>query len=237
MSEYKNQFFGHILVADDSLINQEVINMQLKKLGVSFEIVSNGKQAIDILLTSPITSIVITDLNMPFVDGFKLTKFIRSKEYLNEIIIIGLTAELSYLSSDIINEHGFDCIIKKPCSLKELKILLSQNSDIEIHKPNWLLNFPKSSWEQIITIFNTSMTNDLINLRKQKDFEKIKNTIHKIKGCAAIIGWHELVVNCKIDSNTSNVKLKKQALNIQCLITNEIKNLYHWTRRNEKQRP
>jgi len=80
-----------ILVADDSSSIRKFVSFALTMKG--FEIIScaDGMEALEKLPTERI-NLVITDLNMPNLDGFELIKAIRSNEELKEIPIIILSS-------------------------------------------------------------------------------------------------------------------------------------------------
>jgi len=80
-----------ILVADDSPSIRKFVSFALTMKG--FEIIScaDGMEALEKLPTERI-NLVITDLNMPNLDGFELIKAIRSNEELKEIPIIILSS-------------------------------------------------------------------------------------------------------------------------------------------------
>lgn len=79
-----------ILVADDSAVARSVIELGLKALGVSFIITKTGKEAWDRLNDIAIETakegktvrdriaLVLTDLEMPEMDGFTLTRHVKS---------------------------------------------------------------------------------------------------------------------------------------------------------------
>jgi two-component system chemotaxis response regulator CheY len=80
-----------ILFADDSPSIRKFAGLSLAVKGYEIISVSDGMEALGKLLFEPI-NLVITDLNMPNVDGFKLIKAIRGNEKLKEIPIIILSS-------------------------------------------------------------------------------------------------------------------------------------------------
>ncbi len=93
-----------ILVADDSPTIRKFVSISLKVKGFEIIQVSDGMEALEILPTEQI-DLVITDLNMPNIDGFELIRTIRSNEDYKEIPII----ILSSLSSSEEIEKGIQC--------------------------------------------------------------------------------------------------------------------------------
>ena len=67
-----------MLVAEDNYINQQVIAEQLSRLGYRAEIVSNGREALALWRRGGFGAL-LTDLQMPEMDGYELTASIRPK--------------------------------------------------------------------------------------------------------------------------------------------------------------
>ena len=80
-----------ILVADDSPSIRKFVSFALAMKGFEIISVSDGMEALEKLPTGKI-SLVITDLNMPNLDGFELIKAIRNNEEMKNIPIIILSS-------------------------------------------------------------------------------------------------------------------------------------------------
>lgn len=93
-----------ILVADDSPTIRKFVSISLKVKGYEIIQVADGMQALEVLPSEQI-DLVITDLNMPNIDGFELIKTIRSNEDYKELPII----ILSSLSANEDIEKGIQC--------------------------------------------------------------------------------------------------------------------------------
>ncbi len=77
-----------ILVVDDSPTIRKFISIALKIKGYEIISASDGMEALELLPNDKI-DLVITDLNMPNIDGFNLIERIRSNEnFLNTPIIV-----------------------------------------------------------------------------------------------------------------------------------------------------
>jgi PAS domain S-box-containing protein len=112
-----------ILVAEDNTVNQIVITSQLEAIGYASTIVNNGEEALS-LLKSGDYALLLSDLQMPVLDGYALTKAIRSSEAGSggvRLPIVALSANA--ISGTIENclEVGMDDCLSKPISLAELK--------------------------------------------------------------------------------------------------------------------
>ena len=101
-----------VLVAEDVALNQLLIKMILSDFGFEHDVVNNGKIAIEKLQTNTY-DIVLMDLQMPEMNGFEATEYIR-KTMKYTIPIIALTADV--MSVDVVKckEFGMDDYISKP---------------------------------------------------------------------------------------------------------------------------
>ena len=110
---------GHgyfILGADDSTVARTQLKSTLDKLGIHHAIVNNGKKALDLLrkwadeadkgVASPVSErvlMVISDIEMPEMDGYTLTTSIRKDERLKDLFVI-LNSSLSGGFNDKLTE-------------------------------------------------------------------------------------------------------------------------------------
>lgn len=102
----------NILVAEDNLINQKVVMNTLKKQGAKITIVNNGQEAIQHVKRESY-DIILMDLQMPEVDGYKATNYIR--HVLNDSVpIIAMTADALKGEEDKCNDAGMSGYISKP---------------------------------------------------------------------------------------------------------------------------
>lgn len=216
---------GTILVAEDNSLNQYVISMQLKELGVDFHIVNNGREALEYLNDHPTTSLVITDLHMPIMTGYELSKIIRKTSELKGIFVIGVTAEDSRLVNKAASESGIDKILFKPYGIKALKSVLFET--VKQNK-SWLLNFPLAQRQSIAVHFISSMANDSSMLENSKTDDEIHSAIHSLKGAAGTIGLHELTELC-LQYEKASVKDKSDIIkSILSLVRVEVSLVKSW---------
>lgn len=101
-----------VLVAEDVALNQLLIKSILNDFGFELEVVANGKIAIEKLQTNTY-DIILMDLNMPEMNGFETTEYIRNTMK-SKIPIIALTADVTITDLAKCKESGMDDYISKP---------------------------------------------------------------------------------------------------------------------------
>lgn len=112
-----------LLVAEDNETNQEVIRQQLAMLGYAADIVGDGMEAFECWLTGQY-KVVISDLHMPKMDGYRLTTAIREQEHkagASRTVVLALTANALKGEADHCMAIGMDEYLSKPVPLFELK--------------------------------------------------------------------------------------------------------------------
>ncbi len=107
-----------ILVADDSRVNQRVLELMLTRLNLEAQLVGDGEAAIE-CITSGTIELVFMDLEMPRLDGLEATRRLRAVGY-TDLYIIALTA-YSYGSHRVDCEAaGMNDYLAKPLRHKDL---------------------------------------------------------------------------------------------------------------------
>ena len=113
-----------LLVAEDNEINQHVITAQLKLLGFKAEVVGNGRDALVQWRTGRF-ALLLTDLQMPEMDGYDLTAIVRSEEGARaRTPIVALTANALKEESNRCKAAGMDDYLTKPVPLATLEAML-----------------------------------------------------------------------------------------------------------------
>ncbi|UJP02573.1 MAG: ATP-binding protein, partial [Nitrosomonas sp.] len=115
-----------ILVAEDNDINQKVIRQQLNLLGYAADIANDGREALKRLQNCNY-ALLLTDLHMPEMDGFELTKEIRSQDSAwQHMPIVALTANALKGEREHCLNAGMDDYLSKPVQLDDLRRILEQ---------------------------------------------------------------------------------------------------------------
>ena len=108
----------NILVAEDNLINQQVILFILQKLGYEPTMVENGREALN-AMSKDWYDIILMDLQMPEMDGLEATRAIRESSS-RQPVIIALTANTMQGDEEECLKAGMNDYIGKPVNLEEL---------------------------------------------------------------------------------------------------------------------
>ena len=106
-----------ILLAEDVEENQLLIRLYLKDRPVDLTIASTGREAVEAFSEGPDFDLVLMDIQMPEMDGYEATRFIRSMEALSgrpSVPILALTAHALQKESMLIMEAGCDAHLTKP---------------------------------------------------------------------------------------------------------------------------
>ena len=111
----------HILVVDDAEVNLLMIKMIFKKHKISFDTAANGKEALEFIGNNRY-DMVLTDIQMPEIDGLELTKRIRANADHKKATtpIIAITGQITPESHDLYLSSGLNDYIIKPYSEREL---------------------------------------------------------------------------------------------------------------------
>lgn len=106
-----------ILIAEDNEVNQLVFSQILLDSGYSFEIVGDGRQAVDTSLRKP-PRLILMDVSMPELNGLEATAMIRKREEGSGLHtpIIGVTAHALKGDREKCIASGMDDYMSKPIS-------------------------------------------------------------------------------------------------------------------------
>jgi CheY-like chemotaxis protein len=103
-----------ILVVDDSASMLLFYRNILAELNAKVTTAENGKQALDHLSGNQTFDLIITDINMPIMDGVALTREIRSDPYSADIPIIMVTNESESSQATLAKKIGVNGFVIKP---------------------------------------------------------------------------------------------------------------------------
>ena len=201
-----------ILVAEDMELNQLLMKTLLDDFGFECEIAANGKIAVDKLKEKKF-DIILMDLQMPEMNGFEATEYIR-KVMKSDIPIIALTADVTTVDVQKCKEVGMNDYISKPVderllysklinTIKKPVLIIEKKIEGNIRTEklkyvdmSYLLKLTKSNpklMTDMITVY-LKQTPPLISTMKKsfldKDWDLLQATIHKMLPSFTIMGMN-----------------------------------------------
>ena len=116
-----------ILLAEDDEDNRDLVSFILRRsqLDVKLIIAENGEQAIELAMTNK-PDLILMDLQMPVLDGWKAIPKLKADERTKDIPIIALTAQTSPADKARVLELGCSAHISKPMEAEELMTTIKQ---------------------------------------------------------------------------------------------------------------
>jgi PAS domain S-box-containing protein len=198
-----------ILVVEDIQLNQLLMRTLLDDFGFECDIAGNGKIAIEKLETKSY-DVILMDLQMPEMNGFECTEYIRNKMN-SKIPIIALTADVTTVDLAKCKVVGMNDYIAKPVDERLLhskilmvlrKPVLKEIKEGEIDQKEKCINLdylirrtksdPKLMME-MITLFlgqTTILIGAMTQSLQDKDWQTLQATIHKLIPSFSIVGIH-----------------------------------------------
>lgn len=114
-----------IMVVDDFDVIRELVSLILRKEGHEVLESRNGREALDLLSDNKI-DMLITDLNMPEMDGIELVKTVRSRPGLGFVPIVMISSEILEARKQKAYEAGINDWVPKPFIAKQLRNVLTK---------------------------------------------------------------------------------------------------------------
>jgi chemosensory pili system protein ChpA (sensor histidine kinase/response regulator) len=108
-----------VLVVDDSITVRRVTQRLLKREGFRVVLAADGLQALECLAEER-PAVILSDIEMPRMDGFDLARNIRADEKLRDIPIIMITSRIAEKHREHAKELGVNHYLGKPYSEDEL---------------------------------------------------------------------------------------------------------------------
>ncbi len=114
-----------VMVVDDSLVFRNQMKKMLENMFFQVFALAHGEEALLILEQNPDVKIIITDYNMPVMDGLELTKEVRQKYTKNQLSIFVLSSNDDSDVSAMFLKRGANDFINKPFSKEEFSCRLN----------------------------------------------------------------------------------------------------------------
>lgn len=188
----------NVLLVEDNLMNQKFMSHILKRLGFSFDIAIDGRDAIEKVQKNKY-DLILMDIQMPVMDGLEATRYIRNELKLKDIPIIALTAHAMKGDREKCIEAGCTGYITKP--IDQQKLVSEIMNTIKTTEPKYeeispyFQGFSREEIIQFRTDYIESMRKEVEELDKKlspKEFEAFKFFGHNIKGNGVAYGFPEI---------------------------------------------
>ncbi len=194
-----------VLVVEDIALNQLLMKTILDEFGFERDIASNGKIAIE-KLKHKTFDIILMDLQMPEMNGFETTEYIR-KTLKSNIPIIALTADVTTVDLEKCRSVGMNDYLAKPVNEKllynKIRSLLKDDARTEVEKTEAAIKYINMDYlykrtksnpkliKEMITLY-LEQTPPLVSLMKKsfldKDWDSLHSAIHKMIPSFSIMG-------------------------------------------------
>lgn len=202
-----------VLVVDDNAINQSLMKHLLSQWNITFEMASNGQEAVEYLRNKEF-DLVLMDLQMPQMDGYTAVQQIRELLKL-DIPIIAMTAHALPGERERCLSRGMNEYISKPIKEEELFKLIAnfglkeaKSKAIEIAEINPVFQYIDLTYMQSVSggnkDFEKTVTNQfienvpqhlqqLMTAYQNQDFKMVKLRAHDLQSSGAIMGLLPLI--------------------------------------------
>ena len=179
--DYLDRYRGaHIAIAEDSKVDEKILQNILMKEGITLFCMRNGAEMIDLLEDEEI-DIIFTDINMPIMDGILMTKKIRSMKKWKNIPIISISSMAFPHELKKMEQAGMNAAISKPIEVKDVYMAL-ENFLIMTDK----IRMRKSNKNRINFSFNKNVLDVEKGIRKAKGdlayLENLLKTMEYLRG-------------------------------------------------------
>jgi two-component system sensor histidine kinase EvgS len=180
-----------ILVAEDNATNRELIAAQLERLGHRYRIVADGSQALALATTSPV-DVLLTDLHMPVMDGYALTRALRGKGM--TVRIVAMTANAMPGEKERCLAMGMDGFVTKPLRLAALRNVLSPATAHEAPPAPWDVDAWRDTYGDLALLpamvarFEMSVREDLARVHALNGPAEAADWVHRIAGGMRVFG-------------------------------------------------
>ena len=114
-----------ILIVENEVSNRILLERVLSTRGYRCISASNGQEALD-LLDRETVDLVLTDLSMPVLDGFRTAQLIRMRPHLASVPIVAVTAYASGDEGEAAKRMGCTEYLTKPFKPRQLLELVER---------------------------------------------------------------------------------------------------------------
>lgn len=233
-----------ILVAEDNILNQEVLTGMLRPAGIIVDIASNGVEAVEMYKAKKgFYELILMDIQMPYMDGYEAAKALREEGC--AIPIIALSANAMKEDAEKSRDSGMNDHLNKPIDTEKLFELLLRyiskkvdiNSSGTDSESEELPNLQYLNIRKIVpsTISNLALYTNLV-LKFAEEYRgfdpsaqtvDFKHTLHTLKGLAGTIGAERLYwLSQELEKEPHNPSIAEQFIEQLIGVCDEIESSF-----------
>ncbi|OPA89757.1 hybrid sensor histidine kinase/response regulator [Pseudomonas fluorescens] len=201
------------LVIDDYPANRLLLARQLSHLGHQVTTAEDGAKGFELWQTGH-PDVVITDLNMPVMDGHTLARSIREKERAQGLVpclLLGFTANAQPEEAERWRQSDMDGCLFKPAGLDDLRSALASLTTnpatpevkvaFDLSTLIMLTEGDDAALTELLQTLLDSLKTDralLPSLQRQGNFHALHDLAHRIKGGARMVKAEALIACCEV---------------------------------------
>jgi len=209
---------ARVLIADDHPLDREILRRQLAMLGLLADEAENGAAVLDALAKRPY-ALLLTDCQMPEMDGYELTRAIRDRERdapdAPALPIIAITANALPGEAEVCLAVGMNDYLAKPIEMDRLATTLRRWLPISVKSPTptpeasdgpldvealgRFIGDPGRAPPLLARFLETSRTHYnalLVGRGEPRDAEALRRAAHTLKGASAMARLRRLPGLC-----------------------------------------
>lgn len=227
----------NILIAEDNIINQQVIRGILQNLGQTVTIARNGLEALSQIEQNNF-DLVFMDINMPEMDGIEATQKIRASEATKALPVVAFTADTMTMSKRDFLEMGFTDVASKPVVKQDIIDILTRcgggkplahddhgqasipaadktTSDLDFsaidqgYIKSLLNQLGSESIQNLLQVYKTDADELIGMIEHEQDVQKTHNLAHTLAGMSENLGIKD------VGKTARSIMLKTKQENIR----------------------
>jgi two-component system capsular synthesis sensor histidine kinase RcsC len=176
--------------------NRELIQQQLEALGFSVDTAEDGQIALKVWNDDYVA--LLTDINMPRMNGYELTQALRERGVSQPILAVTATALAS--EKQRCRDAGITDLLLKPLSLEQLDAAMTQYVALPIPLPASTASpGPRPIPDKVRRIFVAAGGQDLNTLleaARTGNETVLLERLHSLKGALFVVGEHPVAQQC-----------------------------------------
>jgi two-component system capsular synthesis sensor histidine kinase RcsC len=197
-----------VLVAEDNLLNRQLLRDQLRALGAAVVEASNGSEAMAALSKHRVDA-VLTDIDMPVMNGFDLLREMKHAGMQIPVYAVSASARPEDVAEG--QARGFTGYLTKPVSLAALASVLACIGDSDemmyaeddVHAQTCaddelpeLPEIPAEYAEAFLAQTGVDLE-ECDAIRAERDVHRLERLLHRISGTLAVVGCSQLAELCE----------------------------------------